>query len=382
MGDVLDLVHDLDAIVWEAETGTWRFTFVSRRAEDILGYPLDRWFGEQDFWVDRIHPADRERALARARAAIRRRRSYQSEYRVVAADGRVRWFRDIVRVVTTPGRRPRLRGVLVDITERKALEARLERACEQERALSERLQTLSELRSTMLHAVSHELRAPLAAVLGSATTLERRGVNLADGDQRELLHAVVTNGRKLQRLLADLLDLGRIDRGILEPERVPTDVGGLVTRLVGEFDFDGRPLHLDAPPVTAAVDAAKVERIVWNLLGNAVTHTGPGTPIWVGVRQLPDGVLLVVEDAGPGVPPELASAIFEPFRRGRPARQPQPGAGIGLSLVTRFATLHGGRAWVEERDGGGASFRVLLPHPGAVPTPAGPRRSRALRSRR
>ena len=116
-----------------------------------------------------------------------------------------------------------------------------------------------------------------------------------------------------------------------------------------------------AEPVVARVDAAKVERIVENLLVNADRHTTPDTPVWVRVVRRDEGVLLTVEDAGGGVPQELRAALFEPFRQGPAAAAHAPGVGIGLSLVARFAELHGGRAWVQDRPGGGASFQVLLP---------------------
>ena len=108
------------------------------------------------------------------------------------------------------------------------------------------------------------------------------------------------------------------------------------------------------------VDGPKVERIVENLVANAAKHTPQGCPIWVRVEAVPEGALIVVEDAGEGVPPDIREAIFEPFRQGANRRGDSPGVGIGLSLVARFAELHDGRAWVEERPGGGSSFRVLL----------------------
>jgi signal transduction histidine kinase len=115
-------------------------------------------------------------------------------------------------------------------------------------------------------------------------------------------------------------------------------------------------------PVVAWVDPAKVERVVENLLTNAGRHTTPDTPVWVKVARRGEGVLLTVEDAGAEVPQELRAALLEPFRQGPEAATHAPGVGIGLSLV-RFAERHGGRAWVQDRPGGGASFQVLLPDP-------------------
>jgi two-component system, OmpR family, sensor histidine kinase KdpD len=105
-----------------------------------------------------------------------------------------------------------------------------------------------------------------------------------------------------------------------------------------------------------------VVRIVENLLVNAAKHTPPAATIWVGAHRVDDGVVLRVEDDGPGVPTEERVRVFQPFERGE-ASAPSPGLGVGLSLVARFAEAHGGRAWVEDRPRGGASFRVLLPDP-------------------
>lgn len=122
-----DLVHGLDAIVWEADAATFAFTFVSERAETILGYPVERWLAEPDFWADRTHPEDRDPTVAFYRAATAQQGSdHVFEHRAVAADGRVLWLRDIVHVVRDEaGRAELLRGVMVDITERKRAEEAL-----------------------------------------------------------------------------------------------------------------------------------------------------------------------------------------------------------------------------------------------------------------
>jgi two-component system, OmpR family, sensor histidine kinase MtrB len=101
--------------------------------------------------------------------------------------------------------------------------------------------------------------------------------------------------------------------------------------------------------------------MVENLLANAARHTDPGTPIWVRMERRDRGVLLCVDDAGPGIPAEQRESIFRPFQRGAAGTTYTLGSGVGLALVAQFASLHEGAAWVEDRAGGGASFRVLLP---------------------
>ena len=118
-----DLVEGLDAIVWEADAATFAFTFVSRRAEAILGYPIERWVTERNFWANMIYPADRDPTIALCRAATAQGNDHAFDYRAVAADGRMVWLRDIVHVVRDEaGQAERLRGVMVDITERKRAE--------------------------------------------------------------------------------------------------------------------------------------------------------------------------------------------------------------------------------------------------------------------
>jgi signal transduction histidine kinase len=168
-------------------------------------------------------------------------------------------------------------------------------------------------------------------------------------------------------MLSNLLDLERLKRGVVEASHELTDVGQLVRRAVAEADFlNERDVRLDAAPVFATIDPAKVERIVENLLVNAAKHTPDESVIWIRLTAEEGGIQIVVEDDGPGVPEAVRTAIFEPFHQG-PGDHPSPGAGIGLSLVARFAELHGGTAWVEARDGGGASFRVWLPSNGNSP---------------
>jgi len=132
------IFEDLDAIVWEADPDTHQFSYVSRKAEEILGYPVDEWLSIRDFWLKVLHPDDRDRAAATFAAAVQDAKNHTCEYRVMSRDERVVWLHDIVEVVTdTSGRTVRLRGVMVDISDRKRLEARSARREGYSRALIE-----------------------------------------------------------------------------------------------------------------------------------------------------------------------------------------------------------------------------------------------------
>ncbi|HWL91405.1 MAG TPA: PAS domain S-box protein, partial [Actinomycetota bacterium] len=258
-------------------------------------------------------------------------------------------------------------GFIRDISERKRAQEDLERALEVERQAAARLRALDEMKDTFLQAVSHDLRTPLAAILGMAITLERGDVGLDPEETRELAGRIEHNARRLERLVTNLLDLDRLARGVLRPTFEETDVGELVRRMVTETDPSGQQIQVSAESVTVAIDPPKVERIVENLLVNAIKHTPAGTSVRVSVTGSEHGVTIAVEDEGDGVPREMREKIFEEFSQGMDAPHPSPGVGIGLTLVRRFAEMHHGRAWVEEGKGGGASFRVFLPksHPAA-----------------
>jgi signal transduction histidine kinase len=219
---------------------------------------------------------------------------------------------------------------------------------------------LHELRENILATVSHELRTPLTSIIGFAQTLRDRDTDFDESTRAEMLRILVEQAYRLQLLLSDLLDLDRMRHGLLPPSFRPTDVGELVANVAARQAEEGRQIGVRTEPVVADVDAAKVERIVENLLANAIKHTPPGTDVLARVERGDGFVMIAVDDRGHGVQEEEREAVFELFTRGY-SHDGVPGAGIGLSLVAQFAAVHGGRVWIEDHAGGGASFRVRLP---------------------
>jgi PAS domain S-box-containing protein len=356
-----DLVERIPAVTYVAEFGfSGRWQYVSPQIESILGFPRKQWLDDAGLWYRQLHPEDRSRAIGDEERSRESGEPLTSEYRVHARDGRVVWFRDEAVVVRTEGGGPLLQGVMYDITEQKEAEQALSAAYEREREVAERLRSVDEMKNAFLSAVSHELRTPLASVIGFARTLQEHGKGLPPEEHSGMLDRLVVNALKLERLLSDLLDLDRLARGIVEPRRQLVDVGALARRVAADTDTRGRTVRVRAETVEIRVDPSQVERIIENLLVNAAKHTPEGTAVHLGVSSRGEGALILVEDEGAGVPDDLKEEVFQPFMRGLRSVEHAPGTGIGLSLVARFAELHGGRAWVEDRPGGGASFRVFL----------------------
>ena len=352
------LVEAIPAITYidiASDTNNSPTLYISPQVKPILGYSPQEWMADPDLWMSLLHPDDRERVLEADRSCFGTTTRLSLEYRLIARDGRVVWFEDESTIFVDEDGTPRLeQGVMLDITARKQAEEELAHALE-------RLRALDRLKNTLLHTLSHDLRSPLTAILGAASTLERLDTKLPKDERAHLLHTLAARARGMNTLLTDLLDLDRLDQGIVEPKRFPVDLGELAQEVILRTDaLDGREVDLDAGRVPLAVDAPKVERMLENLLSNAVRHTPPDSHIWVRVAAEDGGAILIVEDDGPGVPDDMKEVIFEAFQRGPKAAE-TPGTGIGLSLVARFAELHGGRTWVEDRPGGGASFRIFLP---------------------
>jgi PAS domain S-box-containing protein len=289
-----------------------------------------------ELFLEHVHPEDRELARSVVERALDERAQFELKHRIVRADGTERWVVGRGRaVVDDAGRLVRMAGTAQDVTEQRATEV---------------------LRETILATVSHELRTPLTAILGFSLTLRDRGAEIDDSTKQQLTEEVVLQSRRLERLLTDLLDVDRLRHGLVRAVRQPTDVGLLVARVAAAT---GHPVAVATDSVIADVDAAKVERIVENLIANAIKHTEAGTEIAADLTTDGDDLLLCVDDCGDGIPDADKEEIFELFvRRGA---ERAPGTGVGLALVAQFVRLHDGTVWVEDREGGGASFRVRLP---------------------
>jgi PAS domain S-box-containing protein len=373
------LVERVPAIVYVDPAGPAPTspTYVSPFIEQMLGYAPEIAMGDPEWWAQALHPDDRERVLAEWTRSDESGAPYAGEYRLIAADGRTVWIRDeAVLLRDDQGVPVHWQGVMVDITAARQATEELTRALALERQATEDMRRADEIKTTFLTAVSHDIRTPLSAILGNALTLEEGDrLGITEEERKQLIHSLARKARRLNAIVTDLLDTERLARGVVEPKLQEIAVGRLISLLVWDSEaMAGRQVHVDTRSVSAWVDPQMISRIVENLLMNAARHTPPESQVWVKVLPEGDHVLIVVEDDGPGIPAEHRATIFQPFEHGPMTSVHNPGVGVGLSLVARFVELHGGRVWVEDREGGGASFRVLIPRgdPEIVPEGALP----------
>lgn len=338
-----------------------RFDYVNPALEEICGLTAQQMLDDPDVTLRHVHPDDRD-LLLRTRTAPESI-TWPIEIRWNHPERGWRWLSLTETPVIGDDGRSRLSlGIASDITARRDQEEALRHALVAERSVAAKLRQVDEMKTTFLQAVSHELRTPLTAIIGYAQTLERTGAGGDDPRQRMMLERLIASAARLKALLVDLLDVDRLSAGVIEPNRRPTDLMALCLRVVEQMEGDTHAVTCEGDPVAADVDGPKIERVVENLVRNAIRHSPEGTVVAVEVTDLDHDVLIAVTDHGPGVEPEHRERIFEVFEQGSDAAaSPSPGTGIGLSLVAKFVQLHGGVVWVETSPTGGARFCVRLP---------------------
>jgi len=224
-----------------------------------------------------------------------------------------------------------------------------------------------EVRSALLSAVSHDLRTPLAAITGSATTLRESMDGLSVDERAELLEAICEEAERLERLVANLLDMTRLDSGAIEVHRewIPLEevVGSALNRLDEKLGSRNVSVERDLPLVS--VDPVLFEQVLVNLLENIAKYTPADSPVEIGATRVNGAVELSIRDRGPGLEPGSEARVFEKFFRGSNAGV--RGAGLGLAVVRGIVTAHGGVVRAANRSGGGLDVRVRVPARGAPP---------------
>jgi two-component system, OmpR family, sensor kinase len=214
---------------------------------------------------------------------------------------------------------------------------------------------------------SHELRTPLTSILANLELLEAE----LEGEQHEIAGSALRSSRRMRRLVADLLLLARADAGRESP-REPVDLGAVAREAAAEAEAvaSDHPLSLDLPgEVTVEGARDDLHRMTLNLLENAYLHTPAGTPVTLAVREKGGSAVLEVADRGPGVPPASRERVFERFARGSGDAAPTGSrSGLGLSIVRAVADAHGGSVALEDAEGGGARFAVVIPTAGRAQT--------------
>ena len=349
-----------------ARMGTWFREFdqdeiqATEQWRDLFGFAKSERL-PLDYFFQRLHPDDCDKMRETLTKPHQNDGRYQTEYRVVLPDGRMRWIASQGRIeLDGRGKPVRVRGVSLDITHRK--QADLERQTHRnEVAHLLRVASLGELSS----ALAHELNQPLAAILSNAQAGQRflAQDNCDLAEIRDILKDIVADDQRASEVIRRLRVL--LKKGEFQPQ--PLDANELVQDVLNLMDFDlttrgilvVKELTAARPPVRG--DRVQLQQVLINLIlnaGEAMAQTAAGARVIVlRSNRGPAGTIQIsVADTGSGIPPGHEEKIFEPYHTTKPQ-----GLGLGLSLSRSIIVAHGGRLWAENPPGGGAAFHFTLP---------------------
>ncbi|MGZ8697679.1 MAG: ATP-binding protein [Gaiellaceae bacterium] len=227
---------------------------------------------------------------------------------------------------------------------------------------AEALRRSDAIKTALLRAVSHDLRTPLMGILTSASALAREDLVLDDADRADLLATILDEARRLDRLVGNLLDLSRLQAGAAHPEPQISAVDDLIVEVLDELGEEGSRVDVSLPEISPAVrvDSSQIQRVLVNLIENALKYSPPSEPVHLQVSATSTEVLIRVVDRGPGLAVDELERIFEPFHRGSSGSNVR-GAGLGLAIAQGFAEANGCRIWAESHRGQGATFALVLP---------------------
>ncbi|MBI5203114.1 MAG: PAS domain-containing protein [Elusimicrobia bacterium] len=332
------------------------FTYVSPQVERLLGYTPKEWMADRGLWLKRLHPEDRRRVMLALARSHRDREGFHEEYRLLDREGRERWIKDDSRPVRDAEGRPLfIQGTWVEITGHKELE-RVSAGESRRLAMTQR--EMSELVSL----ASHELAAPLRRIVNLGDTLARRAGAKLDAESRAVLARMTDSAARAQRLVRGLVAYAQEGRG--RAASSPVELGEVLDRASGDLrdliEETGAVVSKGPMPRVLA-DAALLERVLYNLLDNALKFRG-ALPPRINVSALRSGAAWIVSvaDNGPGVAPAAARDLFAPDAGPRLARR-SDGEGIGLAICQKLVQLLGGQIWMDSEPGEGTTVSFTLP---------------------
>jgi PAS domain S-box-containing protein len=337
-----ELVENLPELAWTARPDGF-IDYYNRRWYEYTGTTFEQVQGWG--WKSVLDPATLDAVVERWQHSIETGEPFEMEYPLRGADGAFRWFLTRVRPLhDADGRMVRWFGSNTNIDERRRND---------------------DFRETFLGILGHDLRNPLSTILTTIQVLAMR--QETPDDIRKWLGRVTASGVRMQRMIEQLLDLtrARLTDGIpvtLSPEEVD------LAPLVGKIADEVRAAHPRSTievrvegNCSARIDFDRIEQVVSNLLGNAVTHGDSTTPIRVVLASRPTAVSMTVHNYGAPIDPAFLPLLFNPFARGGNARGPSAGLGLGLYVSGRIIDAHGGKLSVESSQEAGTRFQVVLP---------------------
>lgn len=358
MRDITDSMPGVTYEFWRSPDGEYEISYMSDGFEHLTGVSVEQAQSNFSSVVEAVHPEDRDRMIQSIEQSASTLSTWRCEYRYVHENGDVTW----VMGASVPEERSEgvvsWRGVLIDITERKELEEELTSQIEETKRVN-------QLKTDVLARATHDLRTPLNSILGLSSILEDTDLS---PDQRRHLKGIESAGRSMLFLVNDILDLDRIDSGNLTLQTEPLELRSLLYEVMTMFrsqvmdsDVTISETVTERVPEWVVADSERLQRILVNLVGNALKFTGSGrVDVLVDCNERQDEraeLLFSVSDTGPGIDEEEQETIFQDRKQGSdPEALNGSGAGLGLSICRHLVKQMNGEIGVKSDPGNGATF--------------------------
>jgi PAS domain S-box-containing protein len=350
--------------------------FVSDAVGALTGYPSSDFVGDppRRNIFDLVFEDDRATILSAIRGSVESHRPFQNECRLRHRDGSVRWMWGNANAVFGADGAPKwLDGVILDITERRHME-------EQLRDAKERAEHAVAARTAFMANMSHEIRTPMNSILGFTDVMLQAHLST---EHRRYLEIVRNSGRSLLRLLNEILDSAKLDKGAVDLEFTDFDLLGLIDEISSGLGATARAKNVELLvrldprlPRWFRGDELRIRQVLLNLLSNGVKFTQAGA-VTLTVEGRGDCVHFAVADTGIGIAADRLDAIFEPFTQADVSMSRRfGGTGLGTTISKKLVELMNGRIWVESTLGQGSTFHVEIPLAASQPRDARPRASR------
>lgn len=360
---VSEMVSDI-LFAFRVEGGRLVSDWVTGAYERVTGHPRPPVLSP-DLFASIVHPEDRH-LIQHAESVVMAGEPHVCELRIITDDGAVRWLKLYAQPVTGEfgAEVVGVYGAAQDITATKEAEAVLRHAYERERDAVSRLRDADRMKDEFLTTASHELRTPLTAIVGFAAALARGRRNFDDATYDHIVNRLERNALELGNMVERLLDFSRLEAGAVQLEIRGVSLERVIRECLDTYadEVSEHPVVVDVDAGTEVLaDPAALSHVLGNLLGNAAKYAPPASTISVAVSRSDSRAVLSVADHGPGIAPDERTTVFERFVRGREQPPGTHGSGIGLAIARSYVELMGGRIWVDETPGGGATFAFHLP---------------------
>ncbi|MFH0941498.1 MAG: ATP-binding protein [Chloroflexota bacterium] len=328
------------------------FKYTNSRFQSLLGYAEGELLGTSPFSY--VAPSDRDLTRANAIRVLKGGSSHPYEYRVFNKAGETRWIMETATQIRYQGR-PAILGNFMDVTERKQLEKKMVE-----------YEEINKLKDDLLSTVSHELRTPLATIKGYATILLDYDSKLANDEKIEYLRAISGATDRLTDLVDHLLDMSRLEAGLLKLEKVPTSISKLICAAAGDARLrdTNHQIVTDQAKRLPRVngDPRRLRQVLDNLLDNAIKYSPKGSRVVVGAQRAGPELVVSVSDEGIGIPAgELEKVFDRMYRIEQRLGSRVGGIGLGLAICRGLVEAHGGRIWMESQPGRGSTCAFTLP---------------------